>query len=212
MPGLSETIQLSADPSHVFSYISMIVCTNDGFTGINGMTLPAPGASVTAMGIPYDAGSESNIQDTSYFVGAPPCGGDPVNISDDEGGVIAAHPGQAGVAGQWAFAAGASLVSIEITNLEAAPAPAPAPVPPVDAAPQTPQVSGPSSINNAPEIPDGPLGFGSGNVTAGDGTAAADGTTELALTGVETTVLAALGLVMVATGGAALIVNRRREE
>jgi len=90
MPGDSASITLDAiDDNQSLSFVSMVVCTNDGFSGANARPL----AEETFM-----AGSESNVLMLDYFV--PPCNpgnaaGSP-NIGDEENGVITAHPGQSG--------------------------------------------------------------------------------------------------------------------
>ena len=54
------------------SYASMLICTNDGFTGADGLRLPKRvGAAVSATSYAYDAGTEIN---TEYFGDiVPPC-------------------------------------------------------------------------------------------------------------------------------------------
>lgn len=88
------------------SWVSMLVCTNDGFTGIDGLRLPkGVGDSVTVTTQGYDAGSEVNTEDFADIV--PPCQGLIGVMSDDpgtgmsdptlaEGGVISHHGGIVG--------------------------------------------------------------------------------------------------------------------
>ena len=88
------------------SWVSMLVCTNDGFTGLDSIRLPQQvGDSVTMTSVGYDAGSEINTEDFADIV--PPCQGligvssdDPGTGTSDptlaEGGVIHVHPGIAG--------------------------------------------------------------------------------------------------------------------
>ena len=84
------------------SFISMLICTNDGFTGLDSMRLPKViGATTMVYGAGYDAGSEINTEDFADIV--PPCQG-LIGISSDdegtgmsnpalaEGGVITHHP------------------------------------------------------------------------------------------------------------------------
>jgi hypothetical protein len=78
-------------------------CTNDGFTGVNGLRLPRKvGDSVTTVTAGYDAGTEINTEDFAHIV--PPCqaligvsSGEPGTDTSDpalaEGGVIRHHPG-----------------------------------------------------------------------------------------------------------------------
>jgi hypothetical protein len=116
LPGESATTTITTDSrGRVLSLVSMIVCTNDGFSGINSLRLPrATGRTITVDAQIYDAGTEVNVEDPDYWV--PPCGGNGENLHDDENGVITAHPGLAGFAAL-DFAAGDSLLSVEITRV-----------------------------------------------------------------------------------------------
>lgn len=104
MPGESSTITIVADRGASYlSVASMLICTNDGFTGGAGLALPeAFGETATYMARAYDAGTERNTEDFADLV--PPC--QPLRgvSSDDAGtgmsnpdlaedGVIAHHPG-----------------------------------------------------------------------------------------------------------------------
>jgi Spondin_N len=85
------------------SWVSMLICTNDGFTGVDGLKLPgAIGKSTSAQTNSYDAFTERNTEDYANMV--PPCQGlildTPVEpgtgVSDPalaEGGVITHHAG-----------------------------------------------------------------------------------------------------------------------
>ena len=88
------------------SWASMLICTNDGFTGVDGLRLPHKvGQTVVARTAAYDAGSEANTEDFGDIV--PPCQGligvsgtaagtgasDPALATS---GVIAHHPGITG--------------------------------------------------------------------------------------------------------------------
>lgn len=101
LPGASATIAISAPEGSYLSSVFMLICTNDGFTGIDSMLLPASG-SETVETSSYDAGSEMNTEDFADLV--PPCQEVIGVMSDDEGtgmsnpalaegGVIAMHPG-----------------------------------------------------------------------------------------------------------------------
>ncbi len=103
-PGASVTVPVTAEPGSRFvSFISMLICTNDGFTGVSGARLPERvGDEMDLYLSAYDAGTEINTQDFSDLV--PPC---PVlsgvttdktgsGMSDPalaEDGVIHPHPG-----------------------------------------------------------------------------------------------------------------------
>jgi hypothetical protein len=88
------------------SFASMLICTNDGFTGINRIRLPEDkGDSKVIVANGYDAGTEMNTEDFADIV--PPCqslvgvtGSDPGTGASDpsllEGGVIHHHPGISG--------------------------------------------------------------------------------------------------------------------
>ena len=110
LPGDSASITLTpSDDTQVLSFVSMVVCTNDGFTGVNSRPL----AEETFMAPIYDAGSETNVTMLNYFV--PPCnGGVSDNISDEENGAITAHPGQT-VAENPAFDFPAGTELLEVT-------------------------------------------------------------------------------------------------
>jgi Spondin_N len=85
------------------SFVSMLICTNDGFTGSDSLKLPGKvGKSVTRETNGYDAGTEINTEDYADIV--PPCqgligdsSGEPgtgtSNPALAEGGVIHHHPG-----------------------------------------------------------------------------------------------------------------------
>lgn len=101
MPGESATITVEAPAGSLLSAVMMLICTNDGFTGVDSLAFPASGSkSVDANA--YDAGTETNTEDFVDIV--PPCQ-DLIGVTSDdagtgetnpalaEGGVIAAHAG-----------------------------------------------------------------------------------------------------------------------
>jgi spondin N len=107
MFGESVTLTLTASKGAKFlSFASMLVCTNDGFTGVNSLPLPKDvGDSVVVHSAGYDAGTEVNTEDFAdivahcqEFVGVS--SGDPGTSTSNpalaEGGVIHHHPGIAG--------------------------------------------------------------------------------------------------------------------
>jgi hypothetical protein len=72
------------------SFASMLICTNDGFTGVNGLKLPRRvGDSVTAHTMGYDAGTEANTEDFADMV--PPCQG-LIGVSSGEPGTTTSDP------------------------------------------------------------------------------------------------------------------------
>jgi len=114
LPGMSASINLDlASDDQVMSIISMVVCTNDGFSAVNSHTLSAD-ASETFLAPIYDAGSETNVLTLDYWV--PPCGSE-ANITDDENGSITAHPGQSGSENPaFDFEAGTRYLEVTVTR------------------------------------------------------------------------------------------------
>ena len=107
MFGKSVTLTLTASKGANFlSWVSMLVCTNDGFTGVNSLRLPKDVGDVVVAHTPaYDAGTEVNTEDFAdivahcqEFVGVT--SGDPGTSTSNpalaEGGVIHHHPGIVG--------------------------------------------------------------------------------------------------------------------
>jgi len=103
----SVSFEISAElGAHRLSWVSMLICTNDGFTGLDSIKLPGHvGAEVAALTAGYDAGTETNTEDFADIV--PPCqalvgvtSGDPgtgtSNPALAEGGVIHHHQGIVG--------------------------------------------------------------------------------------------------------------------
>lgn len=105
-PGASTKLTLSgADTQDRLSLVAMLICTNDGFAGLDSINLPNKvGRSRTAYARDFDAGTEVNTEDLADIV--PPCQG--LNgVADDNGapgtgasnpalaesGVIRAHKG-----------------------------------------------------------------------------------------------------------------------
>ena len=90
-PGGRDSFELrfpAADDA-VLTVATMLVNTNDGFTGLHGVRLRA-GHTVSVRVNAYDAGSEMNNQLASHIPG--PAGGSPF-VRDPEGAVIQMHPG-----------------------------------------------------------------------------------------------------------------------
>ena len=107
MFGDSVTLTVTASEGAKFlSLASMLICTNDGFTGVDALRLPKEvGDVVVVRSAGYDAGTERNTEDFADIV--PPCqglvgvtSGEPgtgtSNPALAEGGVIHHHPGIAG--------------------------------------------------------------------------------------------------------------------
>lgn len=103
LPGETVTFHIDGqEGAKYFSLVSMLVCTNDGFTGTAGRRLPKKvGDVVTMYGRAYDAGTEINTEDFDNLV--PPCSGftTGTGMSDPalaEGGVVHRHQGIQGIA------------------------------------------------------------------------------------------------------------------
>jgi hypothetical protein len=107
LPGGSVTFQIGAeDGAQFFSFVSMLICTNDGFTGLDSKKLPNKiGEQLAFETAGYAAGTEINTEDFADIV--PPCppltgveSTDPgTGMSDPalaENGVIRHHPGVSG--------------------------------------------------------------------------------------------------------------------
>lgn len=78
----SETFTIGArGRARFLSIASMLICTNDGFTGINSVRLPINKKTVYA--VAYDARTEQNTEDFADIV--PPCQGLIGVTSDDPG-------------------------------------------------------------------------------------------------------------------------------
>ncbi len=97
---------VAGGPGDVFSLASMLVATNDGFWGFDGVELPVGGASVTLEAMGYDAGTEENtelsadLDDASSILGKVMLPGDPngnAGTETDPRAPIAAHGGILGV-------------------------------------------------------------------------------------------------------------------
>ncbi len=114
LPGMSASVTLDlASDDQVMSIVSMVVCTNDGFSAANAHTLSAD-ASETFLAPIYDAGSETNVLMADYWV--PPCGS-PANMTDDENGSVTLHPGQSGSENpDFDFEAGTRYLEVTITR------------------------------------------------------------------------------------------------
>jgi hypothetical protein len=101
-PGASASMTIDiAGSANRFSIASMLVCTNDGFGGIDGRRLPGQvGSERTYYARAFDAGTETNTELFADLV--PPCDGNPMtgtgmsNPALAEGGTIHRHAGVIG--------------------------------------------------------------------------------------------------------------------
>lgn len=117
VPGASASVNLDLElENQVLTVLSMVVCTNDGFSGVNSHVLSTEATETFTAPI-YDAGSETNVLTLEYWV--PPCSADGVsaNLGDEEAGAITAHPGQAGSENpDFDFAAGTQYLEVTVTR------------------------------------------------------------------------------------------------
>lgn len=95
LPGATESISLSTeDLSENLTIVSMLVNTNDAFSGVTGFdlsTLEAGASEVVYLPI-YDAGTESNSELAGTIPG-PADGGEGFNAARDDVDYVARHPG-----------------------------------------------------------------------------------------------------------------------
>ncbi len=91
-PGASQTVTFTVPMAGSrISLLSMLVNTNDAFTGLDARRLPyRVGSTRTFHSVAYDAGSERNNEMAEYIPG--PVGGNRF-VRDPEGNVIRMHPG-----------------------------------------------------------------------------------------------------------------------
>jgi Spondin_N len=102
-PGSSASASIEVvGGASMFSLASMLVCTNDGFGGIDGDRLPTRiGDARTYNARAYDAGTEVNTENFDDLV--PPCDGDPntgtgmSNPALAENGTVQHHRGILGI-------------------------------------------------------------------------------------------------------------------
>lgn len=103
----SATFEINASPGDRFSIATMLICTNDGFLGLDSVKLPREG-SHTFLLAGYDAGAEQNTEqsvdlvDPCSMLGPTPLPGDPdgnrdVEVATVPAEVIQHHPGIQGV-------------------------------------------------------------------------------------------------------------------
>jgi len=100
----SLSVQVSAEPgAEYLSMALMLICTNDGFVGLDSVPLPGGPETAVYFAAPYDAGTEYNDELSSSIV--DPCGaigpvaipGDGLNDRTPTTDNVEPHPGIAGV-------------------------------------------------------------------------------------------------------------------
>jgi hypothetical protein len=87
----SYTVETAGDFDRL-TVVTMLVNTNDAFTGLDSLHLGRP--DHTRETVAYDAGSETNNEDADFIPG--PCCGH-AGVRDLEGGLITQHPGILGI-------------------------------------------------------------------------------------------------------------------
>lgn len=96
MPGASETLTLTLDETDVasISLATMLVNTNDAFTGINSYSIAGMqvDASSSMKFMAYDAGTEANSEAKGTLPG-PADGGEGFNTARDDVDFVHIHPG-----------------------------------------------------------------------------------------------------------------------
>lgn len=91
LPGQTRTVDVQVTPEHpMLSGAWMLVMTNDGFTGVNGVDAYAMTAPMTMDLMAYEAGTERNNERAPYLVAKMGTDRDP------EGGVVQRHAGVRG--------------------------------------------------------------------------------------------------------------------
>ncbi len=86
--GSSETFTITAHGrARYLSFASMLICTNDGFTGIDSIRLP--NYKKTVYSAAYDARTEVNTEDFADIV--PPCQG-LIGVSSEDMGTGTSNP------------------------------------------------------------------------------------------------------------------------
>ena len=95
-PGAQTTLTLTTDSLEALklSLSTMMVNTNDGFTGLNAMDVSslAVNETLTHFTLAYDAGTESNSESSGTIPG-PADGGEGFNEARDDVNVVAMHRG-----------------------------------------------------------------------------------------------------------------------
>lgn len=95
-PGASDSVIIDANMANdlALSFATMLVNTNDAFTGLSGEMLNnlALGETRSIELIALDAGTEANSESASTIPG-PAAGGEGYNISRDDHDMVGGHPG-----------------------------------------------------------------------------------------------------------------------
>lgn len=96
LPGMTDVIDIEVDLTSVdtLSAATMLVNTNDAFTGLTGVPIAmlAKGESISHYMPIYDAGTEFNTEANGTIPG-PANGGEGFNVTRDDVDFVARHPG-----------------------------------------------------------------------------------------------------------------------
>ncbi|MCT7942017.1 spondin domain-containing protein [Shewanella holmiensis] len=96
MPGMTETLTLTLAEADVanLSLVTMLVNTNDAFTGVNGVNIAEMDVDIPIMMhyMAYDAGTEANTEAKGSMPG-PADGGEGFNAARDDVNFVHIHPG-----------------------------------------------------------------------------------------------------------------------
>jgi hypothetical protein len=96
LPGASSSVMIEGDFHHdlALSLATMLVNTNDGFTGLNGESLSGLSrhATHTVTVGAYDAGTEGNSE-SAVSVPGPAAGGEGYSPARDDRDTVGGHPG-----------------------------------------------------------------------------------------------------------------------
>jgi hypothetical protein len=95
LPGDRISFDITTDADR-FSLVAMLVCTNDGFAGLDAKRLPTRAGQTRHYVVgAYDAGTEINTELRRDLVPEPPCGEGPGSTMSDpalaENGVVRRH-------------------------------------------------------------------------------------------------------------------------
>jgi len=92
MPGETAMAEITSVGKYDYiSAVSMLVTTNDAFTGLDSFRAQRFGVRETYANA-YDAGTEANTENCDHIPG-PPCGNAEVRVTDGAEGVILIHRG-----------------------------------------------------------------------------------------------------------------------
>jgi len=149
LPGDSITVRVMAKPGDVLSAGTMLIQTNDGFTGLDSVAINAGDQDTVA----YDAGTEINTE-LKADVPGPPFGGKMHGPDPNPHEAIAMHPGIVGNADvtpdfKWT----GPVARFSIAAVASAPAPAATPVAAATTAPAATQVPVATIVPEATSAP-----------------------------------------------------------